>query len=76
MKSGDKMETLSLGSRGPNVKLIQSLLNRIGYNAGPVDGIFGPQTQAAVIAFQRDNGLVPDGIVGPATWRVFERILM
>lgn len=76
MKSGDKMETLSLGSRGPNVKLIQSLLNRIGYNAGPVDGIFGPQTQAAVIAFQRDNGLVPDGIVGPATWRVFERFLL
>ncbi len=70
------METLALGSRGPNVKLIQSLLNRIGYNAGPVDGIFGPRTQQAVIAFQRDNGLTPDGIVGPATWSVFERLLI
>lgn len=69
------METLTLGSRGPNVKLIQSLLARIGYNPGPIDGIFGTQTQQAVIAFQRDNGLVPDGIVGPATWGFFERFL-
>ncbi len=69
------METLTLGSTGPNVKLIQSLLNRIGYNAGSVDGVFGPQTRQAVIAFQRDNGLVPDGIVGPATWAAFERFL-
>lgn len=71
-----KMETLTLGSTGPNVKLIQSLLNQIGYNAGTVDGIFGPQTQQAVIAFQRNNGLVPDGIVGPATWNVFEGLLL
>lgn len=69
------MELLTLGSTGPNVKLIQSLLNRIGYNAGPVDGVFGPQTRQAVIAFQRNNGLVPDGIVGPATWAVFDRLL-
>ncbi|SCG81661.1 g-D-glutamyl-meso-diaminopimelate peptidase [Proteiniborus sp. DW1] len=69
------METLRLGSRGPNVKLIQSLLNRIGYNAGTVDGVFGAQTQRAVIAFQRDNGLTPDGIVGLATWREFNRLL-
>lgn len=71
-----EMETLSLGVAGPNVKLIQSLLNKIGYNAGPVDGIFGSQTRQTVIAFQRNNGLVPDGIVGPATWSVFERLLL
>lgn len=70
------MEILKVGSRGPYVKLIQSLLNRIGYNAGAVDGIFGTQTQQAVIAFQRDNGLTPDGIVGPATWQVFDRLLL
>lgn len=70
------MEILALGSTGPNVKLIQSLLNKIGYNAGPVDGDFGTQTQQAVIAFQRNNGLVPDGIVGPSTWNVFERLLL
>lgn len=54
------METLFLGSTGPNVKLIQSLLTRIGYNPGPVDGIFGLQTQQAVTVFQRDNGLTED----------------
>jgi g-D-glutamyl-meso-diaminopimelate peptidase len=69
------METLTLGSRGPNVKLIQSLLARIGYNTGAIDGVFGSQTRTAVIEFQRDNGLVPDGIVGPATWRPFESFL-
>lgn len=71
----DVMETLALGTRGPNVKLIQSLLSRIGYNPGSVDGIFGPQTREAVIEFQADNGLTPDGIVGPATWRQLEVFL-
>lgn len=70
------METLTLGSRGPNVKLVQSLLNKIGYNPGAVDGIFGAQTRQAVIAFQGNNRLTPDGIVGPATWKVFDRLLL
>lgn len=70
------METLTLGSTGPNVKLVQSLLNKLGYNAGLVDGKFGSQTRLAVIAFQRSYGLVPDGIVGPATWNAFERFLL
>ena len=70
------METLMLNSRGPYVKLIQSLLARIRYNPGSVDGIFGPQTQRAVINFQRDNGLTPDGIVGPRTWSYFQRFLL
>lgn len=69
------METLRPGSRGPYVKLIQSLLRRIGYNPGSVDGVFGPQTQRAVAAFQRDNGLTPDGIVGPVTWNYFQSFL-
>lgn len=69
------MTTLNIGSTGPEVKLVQSLLNRIGYNAGPVDGDFGRTTQQAVIAFQQNNGLYPDGIVGPATWAVFVRLL-
>lgn len=69
------MPILRRGSTGVYVKLIQSLLARIGYNPGPVDGIFGAQTEQAVIAFQRDNGLVADGIVGPQTWNLFERFL-
>lgn len=69
------MQTLSIGSQGPDVRVVQSLLNRIGYNAGPVDGVFGNRTYQAVVAFQRNNGLAADGIVGPATWRVLDRLL-
>lgn len=69
------MQTISLGSTGPDVRLVQSLLNRIGYNAGPVDGIFGTRTYQAVTAFQANNSLAADGIVGPATWAVLDRLL-
>lgn len=69
------METLRLGSRGPDVKLVQSLLSRIGYNPGAVDGIYGQQTAAAVTAFQRDNGLTADGIIGNTTWNALEPLL-
>ena len=70
------METLRIGSTGASVKLIQSLLSKIGYNPGPIDGIFGQQTKEAVISFQLDNGLIADGIVGPVTWNLFERFLL
>ncbi len=69
------METLKTGSAGPNVKLIQSLFYRTGYTPGPIDGIFGNMTGQAVRAFQRDNGLLVDGIVGPSTWNLFNRFL-
>lgn len=69
------METLRLGSTGPNVKLIQSLLIKLGYAPGQIDGIYGARTQEAVIEFQRDNGLTPDGIVGERTWNVFLKFL-
>ncbi|HEY9059023.1 MAG TPA: M14 family metallopeptidase [Pseudobacteroides sp.] len=70
------MEILRLGSTGPNVKLIQSLLRQIGYNIEAVDGVFGNNTRQAVASFQRNNGLTSDGIVGPATWAVFDRLLL
>jgi g-D-glutamyl-meso-diaminopimelate peptidase len=69
------METLMLGSVGPNVKLIQSLLNRLSYNPGPVNGDFGLQTRQAVMGFQRDYGLTADGVVDPATCVVMERLI-
>jgi peptidoglycan hydrolase-like protein with peptidoglycan-binding domain len=61
------------GSRGENVRLVQSYLNalRSVYPAIPAltaDGIFGNATETAVRAFQRAAGLSPDGIIGPATW--------
>jgi len=69
------MEILRFGSRGNDVKVLQSVLAKIGYNPGPIDGIFGSTTQQAVIQFQYDNGLNPDGIVGPMTWRLLERFI-
>ncbi|MDI9476482.1 MAG: LysM peptidoglycan-binding domain-containing protein [Natronincolaceae bacterium] len=60
--------TLSIGSRGASVARLQQLLINEGYNPGSVDGIFGPRTQSAVMAFQRDTHIPIDGIVGVRTW--------
>ena len=59
---------LRTGSRGDAVRKLQELLNAKGYTCGNVDGIFGSKTYAAVLAFQKANGLGADGIVGPLTW--------
>ena len=59
---------LRTGSRGDAVRKLQELLNAKGYTCGNVDGIFGSKTYAAVLAFQKANGLAADGIVGPLTW--------
>lgn len=69
------MQVLRLGSRGSEVMLLQSILAKIGYNPGAIDGVFGQQTRQALIEFQRDNGLTPDGVVGPATSQLLERFL-
>lgn len=55
------------GSRGSEVRQIQTKLKQWGYYDGAVDGIFGSKTTAAVKLFQQRNGLTADGIAGPAT---------
>ena len=55
------------GSRGEEVRQIQTKLKRWGYYNGNVDGIYGSQTVSAVKYFQRKNGLAQDGIAGPKT---------
>ena len=55
--------TVRKGSKGETVKAVQKALG------AKADGDFGPGTEAAVIAWQRSRGLVPDGIVGPSTLR-------
>jgi len=58
---------LALGSSGRAVQVIQEQLDELGYPVGSrradgtFDGIFGPQTEVAVMAFERQNGLTPDG---------------
>lgn len=47
---------------------IQKALKKAGYYQGPLDGKIGPRTRAAVEAFQADNGLTADGVVGRKTW--------
>jgi peptidoglycan hydrolase-like protein with peptidoglycan-binding domain len=58
---------LRKGSRGDDVRTLQTLLNENGYSLA-VDGIFGSRTDGAVRDYQARKGLVVDGIVGPKTW--------
>lgn len=64
----NEAEALSkYGSRGEEVRTIQTKLKRWGYYSGNIDGIYGSQTQSAVRWFQSKNGLSVDGIAGPKT---------
>jgi|GEM_PF-2890588 len=63
---------LHKGDKGAAVSELQVELNQLGYNAGAVDGVYGPKTEAAVKKFQADNGLVVDAVVGPKTWSVLD----
>ena len=60
---------LRQGSKGGEVKEVQRRLKLWGYYNGAVDGVFGAGTRAAVIAFQKKNGLTADGVVGKATYK-------
>ena len=67
-------ETLQEGNTGQSVRQLQYMLRVVSdyistVPAVAIDGIFGPATQAAVIAYQRYAGLTPDGIVGTNTWQ-------
>jgi putative chitinase len=63
------MQTLRLRSSGKDVATLQRRLAALGFPPGAIDGDFGPGTEAAVIAFQRSEHLVADGVVGPNTAR-------
>ncbi len=69
---------LRLGSRGNDVQLMQQRLKSISiyYPSIPdlnADGIFGPATEASVIAFQRLMGIPSDGIIGQQTWNLINQ---
>ncbi len=58
------------GSKGPYVLIAQDALITLGYDTGGLDGVFGTKTRNSVIAYQAQNGLSADGILGSNTWNV------
>ena len=66
-RNNEALALSKYGSRGEEVRTIQTKLKRWGYYTGNVDGIYGSQTLSAVKWFQRKNGLKEDGIAGKNT---------
>ncbi|MGY6276245.1 peptidoglycan-binding domain-containing protein [Methylomonas sp. MgM2] len=62
-------------SKGEDVKTVQEILARLGYNPGPIDGWYGEKTEDSVIRFQEEHGLYSDGVVGSNTWNALQRAL-
>ena len=61
-------------TRGDDVTELQWRLGSLGFDAGYVDGIFGPDTERAVRAFQSNQAVTPDGVVGPDTVAALGRL--
>ncbi len=74
LAAGSKKQVSEVKSR-PNIKQIQMALKNAGYNPGPVDGKMGRQTKDALKAFQKANGLSPDGKTGKQTWELLRKYL-
>lgn len=67
--SGKERPTLRRGATGADVEAMQRKLE-----VSPVNGIFGPKTEAAVREFQRTHSMVPDGIIGPKSWAMIDAL--
>ncbi len=65
--------TVKKGSKGEDVKTLQTMLNKVDKAGLTVDGIFGSGTEKAVKNFQKANSLTVDGIVGSKTWAALEK---
>ncbi len=69
------MRILRIGMSGSDVMEIQAMLRKLGFRVA-ADGIFGPQTRQAVMEFQREYGLYPDGVIGAGTYAAMQRYLL
>ena len=65
--------TIRPGNRGDAVLALQEALTALKYYKGKVDGIYGPGSQNAVRAFQKDHKLASDGIVGTKTFQALDK---
>jgi len=59
---------LKKGANDPEVRDLQEALKSLGYDPGPVDGVFGEKTESAVKNFQQAREIAADGVVGRVTW--------
>jgi peptidoglycan hydrolase-like protein with peptidoglycan-binding domain len=59
---------LKKGSTDPAVRDLQEALKILGYDPGPIDGVFGEKTEIAVKKFQEAREIAADGVVGRVTW--------
>lgn len=72
---GDRLLVLTAPNmRGDDIAELQTVLGRLGFDCGRVDGILGPGTLEALVNFQRNCGLVADGVCGPATVNALESL--
>ncbi|MDD4801994.1 MAG: peptidoglycan-binding protein [Syntrophomonas sp.] len=67
-----KIRNLRVGFRGEDVKDVQQLLLDLGYYPYAIDGLYGKTTRKAVINFQKDSRLTPDGIAGKKTCKALQ----
>lgn len=73
--SNTQKSGLKYGSKGSEVEELQKILLYLGYDPQGADGIFGGNTKKAVIAFQKANGLEPDGVVDTKTKSKLSKLL-
>jgi hypothetical protein len=73
-KDAHDRPTLRRGATSNPKFLVKEVQKKLGFTGQQVDGKFGPLTEAQVRQFQRDHGLVPDGIVGPRTWTALDEV--
>ena len=68
------MRTLKKGVEGEDVQDVQGFLKEEGFYNGPIDGKFGPVMENSVILFQKEKGLVSDGVIGAKTYDKFSEL--